>query len=184
MPFELDLDSFKSHQTSNKSSYAQTYRPPRKRRIRKPKTNFDNCYVKVGGYMISHVAFQTLTASQVQVLLLAQLKDNNAKHHKQLRDGRPIFNFTYAEAKVRLGISGTTFNASLLELVNRGFLKVIKAGGLKGPGGGPTLYAASDGWKRWTLPPEEEEKRRAKSDATSARFSGRRKNTKGCCSDI
>lgn len=71
MPFELDLDSFKNHQTSTKSWYAQAYRPLKKHRNRKPKTSFDNCYVKVGGYMISHVAFQTLTASQVQVLLLA-----------------------------------------------------------------------------------------------------------------
>lgn len=136
-------------------------------------TSFDNCICKMAVLMQRHPAFQTLTAAQIRVLMLALTKYDNSKFHARRDDqGRYVFNFTHVEARRELSVSSATFSTALQELERRGFIEITVAGGLKGVNGVPNVFTASDKWKSWKVPVDLADARLKKQRATLARLHG------------
>lgn len=136
-------------------------------------TSFDNCLSKLSVFMQRHLAFQTLTAAQIRVLLLILVKYDNSRFNARRDDqGRYVFNFTHIEAKRVLSVSSATFSTALQELERRGFIEITVAGGLKGANGVPNVFTVSENWKTWNMPEQLSEARLKKQRATLARLHG------------
>ncbi|GLI37755.1 hypothetical protein GHYDROH2_12560 [Geobacter hydrogenophilus] len=65
---------------------------------------------------------------------------------------RPSFKCTNAEAKSELEMGAQTFTNAKAELERKGFITIIKRGGLKGCNGVASQFAMSGEWKQWTPP--------------------------------
>lgn len=61
------------------------------------------------------------------------------------------FNFSYTEAAAK-GFAKDTFSRSLHSLIERGFINLIKKGGLRGYQKSNSIYRLSDRWRKYDTP--------------------------------
>ena len=104
-------------------------------------------FSRVSTDMQSSEAFRSLSAKALRVLLHALFLNYNAA---STATGHPIFKFTNATAKEKLGMHQATFSRAKQELADAGFIRWERRGGLKGANGVPSEFALSGDWKRWT----------------------------------
>ena len=62
------------------------------------------------------------------------------------------FDFTYAEAR-KLGFAKGTFSAVIAELNAKGFINIVKQGGMRGCGRSNAKYRLSERWRDYGKPP-------------------------------
>ena len=96
--------------------------------------------------MQESVAFATLNASSIRVLLFAIFLNYYAASRST---GRPVFKFTNKTAKERLGMNQQTFTRAKKELAEKGFWKWVKRGGMKGCNGTASEFTLLSEWKTW-----------------------------------
>ena len=96
--------------------------------------------------MQESVAFATLNASSIRVLLFAIFLNYYAASRTT---GRPVFKFTNKTAKERLYMNQQTFTRAKKELVEKGFWKWVKRGGMKGCNGTASEFTLLSEWKTW-----------------------------------
>lgn len=99
-------------------------------------------------------AFWSLAPSSIRLLIYLQWKNSFTVATRDDREAgmRPAFKCTNAEAKAELGMGAQTFTNAKAELERKGFITVIKRGGLKGCNGVASRFALSGEWKQWTSP--------------------------------
>ena len=90
-------------------------------------------------------AFKSLTKSAIRVLLYAHFFEYYAATKT---DGRS-FKFTTGTARDKLGMTPQTFNNCKNELAEKGFLRWVQRGGLRGCNGKPSRFVLTDDWKTW-----------------------------------
>jgi hypothetical protein len=116
---------------------------------------------KVGGFspvptdMQKSPAFHSLTGSAVRVLLWCIFKNYKSATASDTESTRPTFKLTNREAKQELGMHAQTFSRAKKELADKGFIKWVKHGGLKGCNGVASEFCLSGGYKTWVEPPKQ-----------------------------
>jgi hypothetical protein len=105
--------------------------------------------------MQQSVAFQSLTANALRLLLWCDFKNYNAATNKRVMDSaKRVFKLTYAEVQERLGMSRPTVTRAKDELLEKGFLECTVQGGLRGVNGVASEYALANKWRKWKPPIE------------------------------
>lgn len=133
----------------------QKYKEPKHKAVLKSPTRFEDWWAKVYVVDVIHPAWQHLTASAKDVMLICTAKASNAASKGQKDDsGRPKFEFTFSEAKRLLQMPSPTFNRALSELLEKGFLGISRHGGILFGKGFPAQYHVTDKWKEWQPPPK------------------------------
>lgn len=110
-------------------------------------------FSRIDAEMQKAPAYRSLTASALRVFSWAMIL-NFKTATAAGASGKPKFKFTNAEAKSKLDMNSTTFSRAKEELNEKGFMKWVERGGLKGCNGVPSLYSLSSEWKDWVPPPK------------------------------
>lgn len=106
-------------------------------------------FSRVTAEMQHSQAFQALTASALRVLLWCLFKNFKSASSEEKFVSRPVFKFTHGEAKKELGMHSQTFSRAKQELADKGFIRWVKRGGLKGCNGVASEFALSSDWENW-----------------------------------
>lgn len=99
--------------------------------------------------MQESAAFRSLAGSSLRVLLYSIFLNYFAASRCT---GKPVFKFTNKTAKEKLNMNQQTFSRAKQELAEKGFIKWVRRGGLKGCNGIASEFALSGDWKSWKPP--------------------------------
>ena len=124
--------------------------------------------------MQESVAFATLNASSIRVLLFAIFLNYYAATRST---GRPVFKFTNKTAKERLYMNQQTFTRAKQELADKGFWKWVKRGGLGWENGIASEFTLLGEWKAWTPTPKQKASHVNVTGSSHAHVTGANKST-------
>lgn len=93
-------------------------------------------------------AFQELSPSAVKALIYFRWIQGVVK--KKTGDPTASFDFTYDEAE-SYGFARRTFSRVVQQLVDTGFIDIVRQGGLRGCGRSNSHYKASERWRLYGI---------------------------------
>jgi hypothetical protein len=118
-------------------------------RTSKPLPKFENWHCRIFPKDITYPAWKDLSKSSTDIANICRAKHDHAAYCGQKNtSSHPVFTFTATEAKEAFGFTRTTFNSSIKQLIDIGFLVVERHGGILDGKGIPTIYRLSDEWKK------------------------------------
>lgn len=118
-------------------------------------------------------AYQSLSATALRTLSWAIYRNYNAATNIAKGDKTgPCFKLTNAEAFDKLGLSSAVFTRVKDELDEKGFMKWVKRGGMKGANGTASYFRLSADWKEFKPTPKK------KKDMSAARAAKATKKNK------
>lgn len=90
-------------------------------------------------------AYLELSGTAAKALMWFKRIDGKLKG-KDRHGYNGIFDFTYTEA-VKYGFAKKTFSRAIDELNEKGFITIVKVGGMRGVGRSNSKYSLSTGWR-------------------------------------
>jgi len=98
--------------------------------------------------MLNSKAYRALPKSSAKILPFFIGKIQDFKYHDPARF-ESVFEFTYSEARKRLGYGRSTFFKVLNDLIEHGFIDPVKKGGLRSYGNTSSKFKLSKRWKQY-----------------------------------
>lgn len=125
----------------------------------KSRSKFENWFCRIYPEHVTYPAWKALSKTATDVVHICRAKSEHAAYNdsknKVKKGGRPIFEFTATEAEKIFVIPRPTFSDAMASLIEKGFLTVVRRGGLPDGKGVSSQYQLSDEWKTWTPPPRD-----------------------------
>lgn len=127
-------------------------------RCAKGTPDFNKWFGRVYPSDVAYPAWKYLSKTSTDVANICRAKhDHAANCNKKDSSGVPWFEFSFKEAVAAFKISRPTFDKSIKQLVEIGFIKYVVVGGIPQRGnfqdgrGTPAQYQLSHSWKTWSL---------------------------------
>ena len=141
-------------------------------RDKKSHPDFKNWFCRIYPVDITYPAWKYLSKTATDVANICRAKrDHAAARNKKDSSGVPIFEFTFSEAVNFFKISRPTFDKSIKQLLEIGFIEYSSHGGIVNGQGIKARYRLSDRWKTWSPGTKEKQQtdERKKLDALAAK---------------
>lgn len=111
---------------------------------------FENWFCRIYPRDITYPAWKELSKTATDIANICRAKRDHAKAGgKKDPDGTPSFEFTFAEAANFFKISRPTFDKSIKQLLDLGFIEYANRGGIVDGKGIPARYRCSECWRDW-----------------------------------
>lgn len=118
--------------------------------------SFEKWFGRVYPSDVAYPAWKYLSKTSTDVANICRAKHDHAAHcNKKDTSGVPWFEFSFKEAVAAFKISRPTFDKSIKQLVEIGFIKYVVINGIPQRGnfvngrGTPAQYQLSNDWKAW-----------------------------------
>jgi hypothetical protein len=121
-------------------------------RDKKPLPSFENWHCRIFPKDMTYSSWKYLSKSSTDIANICRAKNDHAGAKNGKENGRPVFSFTANEAERDFKFTRPTFSASMKQLLEIGFLKVIHPGGILDGKGIPARYQLIEEWKHWEPP--------------------------------
>lgn len=131
--------------------------PKKKGKREKGVPDFKNWFGRVYPSDVAYPAWKYLTKTSTDVANICRAKHDHAAHcGKKDKSGVPLFEFSFKEAVGAFNISRPTFEKSIKQLIEIGFIRyavvdgIPQRGSFKNGRGTPAQYQLTNNWKTWS----------------------------------
>jgi predicted transcriptional regulator len=116
---------------------------------------FENWFCRIYPRDITYPAWKELSKTATDIANICRAKKDHAKAlGKKYVDGNPAFEFTFAEAANFFKISRPTFDKSIKQLLELGFIEYANRGGILDGKGIAARYRCCERWREWKAEPQ------------------------------